>query len=130
MVVSKRHVSRLKDLTDAERKDLAEVMGKITVKYDNLFQCAFPYSMGIHGAPTKNWKGSKGPEKVDPEDAHLHIHFYPPLLRSASVKKFLVGFEMLGEPQRDLTAEQAAERLRNCSDLHYKKAAKDASVAK
>ena len=82
-----------------------------------MFNASFPYSMGIHGNPVKGGNG------------HLHIHFYPPLLRSgkstlkaiASIKKFQVGYEMLGEPQRDLTAEQAAERLRACSEIHYKK---------
>ncbi|KAJ3410495.1 hypothetical protein HDV05_003685 [Chytridiales sp. JEL 0842] len=129
MIVSKQHVSSLKELDANQRKDLADILSKITIKYDNLFQCAFPYSMGIHGAPTKNWAGfqatspASGKEKVEKDTAHLHIHFYPPLLRSASVKKFLVGFEMLGEAQRDLTAEQAAERLRGCGDVHYKKVA-------
>ena len=81
------------------------------IKYDNLFETSFPYSMGWHGAPTDGG-----------HHAHwqLHAHFYPPLLRSATVKKFMVGYEMLAEGQRDLTPEQAAERLRSLSELHYK----------
>jgi UDPglucose--hexose-1-phosphate uridylyltransferase len=81
------------------------------VKYDNLFQSSFPYSAGIHQAPTDG--------KTHPEWT-LHMHFYPPLLRNASVKKFQVGYEMLGEAQRDITAEQSAERLRALSTIHYK----------
>ncbi|KAJ3128195.1 galactose-1-phosphate uridyl transferase [Nowakowskiella sp. JEL0407] len=93
------------------KSEFAECLTAVTVKYDNLFGCSFPYSMGIHQTSAK----------ADPNgEFHLHVHFYPPLLRSASIKKFLVGFEMLGEPQRDLTAEQAAEKLRNCSNVHYK----------
>ncbi len=86
-------------------------------KYDNLFETSFPYSMGWHGAPT----GPSGGTGETPEDYphwQLHAHFYPPLLRSATVKKFMVGYEMLGEPQRDLTAEQAAERLRALPEIH------------
>ena len=84
------------------------------IKFDNLFETSFPYSMGWHGAPT-----AAGYQE---DQAHwqLHAHFYPPLLRSATVRKFLVGFEMLGEAQRDLTAEQAAARLRGLPDVHYK----------
>ena len=94
----------------ARRDDLAVALKQLTSRYDNLFQCSFPYSMGWHGAP---FDGQ--------EDAHwqLHAHFYPPLLRSASVRKFMVGYEMLAEPQRDLTPEQAAERLRAVSAVHY-----------
>ncbi|WP_263078004.1 UDP-glucose--hexose-1-phosphate uridylyltransferase [Endozoicomonas sp. Mp262] len=110
MVLPRRHVLRLPDLTGVERKALAELLKSLTTKYDNLFQTSFPYSMGWHGAPYNNQ-----------HNAHwqLHAHFYPPLLRSASVRKFMVGFEMLAESQRDLTAEQAAERLRQLSDVHY-----------
>ncbi len=85
-------------------------MKKLTSRYDNLFQCSFPYSMGWHGAPFNG------------EENHhwqLHAHFYPPLLRSATVRKFMVGYEMLAETQRDLT-EQAAERLRAVSDIHFR----------
>ncbi|MDX1416935.1 MAG: UDP-glucose--hexose-1-phosphate uridylyltransferase [Candidatus Promineifilaceae bacterium] len=109
LLLPRRHVYRLPDLTNAERDALAEILGRLLIKYDNLFETSFPYSMGWHGAPFgahEHWQ--------------LHAHFYPPLLRSATVKKFMVGFEMLGEAQRDLTAEQAAERLRQLSVLHYK----------
>jgi UDPglucose--hexose-1-phosphate uridylyltransferase len=115
LLLPRRHVLRLPDLTDAERDNLALVLKRFLTRYDNVFQTSFPYSMGWHGAPT------------DGEDnAHwqLHAHFYPPLLRSASVKKFMVGYEMLGEAQRDLTAEQAAGVLRACSEKHYLEAEK------
>ena len=104
-------VQRLPQLDTAQRADLAVALKKLTSRYDNLFQCSFPYSMGWHGAP------------FDDRDAvpwQLHAHFYPPLLRSATVRKFMVGFEMLAEAQRDLTPEQAAEKLRATSDVHYR----------
>jgi len=103
IVVSRRAVSHLGELSDTERDQLADIVKRLTARYDNLFEISFPYSAGIHQAPTD---GLAHPEW------HLHLHFYPPLLRSATVRKFLVGYEMLGEPQRDLTAEAAAERLR------------------
>jgi UDPglucose--hexose-1-phosphate uridylyltransferase len=111
IVLPRRHVLRLDDLEDDERQDLANILKRLLTRYDNLFQVSFPYSMGWHGAP-----GGKG------ENRHwqLHAHFYPPLLRSATVKKFMVGYEMLAEAQRDLTAEGAAERLRELSDIHFK----------
>jgi UDPglucose--hexose-1-phosphate uridylyltransferase len=84
----------------------------LTVKYDNLFQTSFPYSSGIHQSPTD---GKEHPEW------HFHMSFYPPLLRSKTVKKFMVGYEMFAGPQRDITAEQAAETLRNLSEVHYSK---------
>ena len=112
MIVSKRPVQNITLLTDAERTSLADVYRKLTIKYDNLFEVSFAYSAGLHQAPTD---GNDYPEW------HLHMHFYPPLLRSASVKKFMVGYEMLATPQRDITAEQAAQRLRDLSDIHYKK---------
>jgi UDPglucose--hexose-1-phosphate uridylyltransferase len=90
---------------------LAEVFKQVTTCYDNLFEISFPYSMGFHQAPAD---GNPHPEWV------LHAHFYPPLLRSATVKKFMVGFEMLAMPQRDITPEAAAERLRNLPSTHYK----------
>jgi len=110
LLMPRRHVLRLPELVAAERDALAEVIRTLLIKYDNLFETSFPYSMGWHGAPT-------GPGDF----AHwqLHAHYYPPLLRSATVKKFMVGYEMLAEPQRDLTAEQAAERLKSLSDVHY-----------
>jgi UDPglucose--hexose-1-phosphate uridylyltransferase len=89
------------------------------VRYDNLFACSFPYSMGWHGAPF---------DANDPAPWQLHAHFYPPLLRSATVRKFMVGFEMLAEAQRDLTPEQAAERLRATPRQHYRQAARTASA--
>jgi UDPglucose--hexose-1-phosphate uridylyltransferase len=111
LLLPKFTVRRLEALTPAQRADLALVLKRLTTRYDNLFQTSFPYSMGWHGAP---YDGTDG----DPS-WQLHAHFYPPLLRSASVRKFMVGFEMLAEAQRDLTAEQAAERLRALSDVHY-----------
>lgn len=111
MIVSKRPVQHITQLTDAERNAFASIMKKLTAKYDNLFTVSFPYSAGIHQAPVND---GEHPEW------HLHMHFYPPLLRSATVKKFMVGYEMLANPQRDITAEWAAEKLRSMSDLHYK----------
>ncbi|MCB0175620.1 MAG: UDP-glucose--hexose-1-phosphate uridylyltransferase [Anaerolineae bacterium] len=113
MLLPQRHVLRLTDLTDPERDALAEILKRLLSKYDNLFETSFPYSMGWHGAPTDN---------DDYPYWQLHAHFYPPLLRSATVKKFMVGYEMLGEPQRDLTPEQAAIRLQDLPDKHYKEA--------
>jgi len=110
LVISKRPFRSLTDFDDAAKTDLADMYRRVACRYDNLFKCSFPYSMGIHQAPTD---GSNHLE------AHFHLHFYPPLLRSATVRKFMVGFELLGEPQRDLTAEQAAARLRECSEVHY-----------
>ena len=108
LVVSRRPAASLLDLTGAERDQLADVVRRLTTRYDNLFETSFPYSAGLHQAPTD---GRPHPEW------HLHMHFYPPLLRSATVRKFLVGYEMLGEPQRDITAETAAERLRALSEV-------------
>ena len=113
MLLPRRHVLRLNDLAEAEREALAAILKRLSTRYDNLFEVSFPYSMGWHGAPTDNG---------DYPHWQLHAHFYPPLLRSATVKKFMVGYEMLGEPQRDLTAEQAAERLRVLPERHYKTA--------
>lgn len=112
MIISKRAVPSLTSLTDAEKDDLAAIYKLLTVRYDNLFETSFPYSMGLHQSPTD---GKEHPEW------HFHMHFYPPLLRSATVKKFMVGYEMLANPQRDFTAEQSAERLRKLSNIHYKK---------
>ncbi|KAK2467110.1 hypothetical protein APHAL10511_001368 [Amanita phalloides] len=113
----KRHIDSLLHLTSAEKQACAEILSNITVRYDNLFSCSFPYSMGIHQSPVP--LESASPIDDDMDVAHLHIHFSPPLLRSANVKKFLVGFELLAEAQRDFTPEQAAMRLRECSDKHY-----------
>jgi UDPglucose--hexose-1-phosphate uridylyltransferase len=106
-------VARLPDLNPAQRADLAVALKRLTTAYDNLFQCSFPYSMGWHGAPYSNG----GPDDTAPWQ--LHAHFFPPLLRSASVRKFMVGFEMLAEAQRDLTPEQAAQQLRAQPAVHY-----------
>lgn len=111
LLLPRRHVLRLPDLSDDERDSLADILKRLLTRYDNLFGVAFPYSMGWHGAPNDN---------ADYMHWQLHAHFYPPLLRSATVKKFMVGFEMLAESQRDLTAEQAAARLREQSEVHYK----------
>lgn len=113
LVLPRRHVLRLLDLTESEKESLADILKRLLVRYDNLFETSFPYSMGWHNAPTGLFL------EKDMSHWQLHAHYYPPLLRSATVKKFLVGFEMLGEPQRDLTAEQAAERLRQLPDVHY-----------
>lgn len=104
-------VQRLSDLTADQRGDLAKALKELTARYDNLFRTSFPYSMGWHGAPFTD--GAK-------DHWQLHAHFYPPLLRSASVRKFMVGYEMLAEAQRDLTPEQAAEKLRAVSPVHYR----------
>lgn len=111
LLLPRRHVLRLPDLGSTERDGLSEVLQALLIRYDNLFETSFPYSMGWHGAPN---------DAADPGHWQLHAHFYPPLLRSATVKKFMVGYEMLAEAQRDLTAEQAAERLRGLPAKHYK----------
>ncbi|MCC7452381.1 MAG: UDP-glucose--hexose-1-phosphate uridylyltransferase [Anaerolineae bacterium] len=115
MIISKRHVSAMSDFTDDERTALADALRNLTVRYDNIFRASFPYSMGFHQRPTLdgNW-----------DHWHFHAHFYPPLLRSATVRKFMVGYELLGTPQRDITAEQAAVRIREQSAMHYKVTAK------
>ncbi|KAK7115756.1 galactose-1-phosphate uridylyltransferase-like isoform X2 [Littorina saxatilis] len=114
MLLPRRHVLRIEDLTDEERNDLALMLKKLLTKYDNLFETSCPYSMGWHGAPTGEWL------KKDCSHWQLHALYYPPLLRSATVKKFMVGYEMLAQPQRDLTAEQAADKLKKLPDQHYK----------
>lgn len=111
MIISKRHVQHLLQFTDAEKASLASLLKKLTTKYDNLFNVSFPYSAGMHQAPVND--GAH-------EEWHWHMHFYPPLLRSATVKKFMVGYEMLANPQRDITAETAAAALRSLPELHYK----------
>jgi len=116
LLLPRGHVARLPDLSYAERGDLALILGDLTTRYDNLFQCPFPYSMGWHGAPFGQEPSAPQPNSY----WRLHAHFYPPLLRSASVRKFMAGFEILAETQRDLTAEQAAERLRACGGPHYR----------
>ncbi len=107
LLLPKARVARLPDLDPAQRAALADILRRLLTRYDNLFGTSFPYSMGWHGAPF-----------ADGDHSHwqLHAHFYPPLLRSAMVKKFMVGYEMLAEPQRDLTPEAAAARLREMSE--------------
>ena len=114
LLMPKFACARLTDVNSVQKADLAMAIKKLTSRYDNLFQCSFPYSMGWHGAPnnlelTEHWQ--------------VHAHFYPPLLRSATVRKFMVGYEMMAEPQRDLTPEQAAQRLQALSDVHFNESA-------
>jgi UDPglucose--hexose-1-phosphate uridylyltransferase len=110
LLVSKRHVGAMPEFKSEERDALADALKRLTTRYDNLFETSFPYTMGFHQSPT---------DGVDHKEWHFHAHFYPPLLRSATVRKFMVGFEMLGMPQRDITPESAAERLRACSEEHF-----------
>jgi UDPglucose--hexose-1-phosphate uridylyltransferase len=111
MVLCKRRVASLLEMTEAEKDGLADILRRVTIRYDNLFECSFPYSAGMHQAPTDG----KAHEEWD-----WHMHFYPPLLRSATVKKFMVGYEMLANPQRDITPESSAARLRDLSEIHFK----------
>jgi UDPglucose--hexose-1-phosphate uridylyltransferase len=111
LLLPRYHVPSLPDLTEAERDSLARILKRLLTRYDNLFEVSFPYSMGWHGAPS-----GAGPYP----HWQLHAHFYPPLLRSATVKKFMVGYEMLGEPQRDILPENAAALLREMEDVHYR----------
>lgn len=111
MVLPRRHCSSLDQLREPERSDFSDILKWITTRYDNLFEISFPYSSGIHQAPT---------DGQPHEEVHLHMHFYPPLLRSAVIKKFMVGYEMLANPQRDTTAESSAARIRECSERYYK----------
>jgi UDPglucose--hexose-1-phosphate uridylyltransferase len=116
----KRHISSLVHFTVDEKHAFADIMSRVTKRYDNVFSCSFAYAMGIHQRPLPPHRDDDGMYVQDADDiAHLHVHFEPPLLRSASVRKFLAGFEVMAEPQRDLTAEQAAKRLRSCSEVHY-----------
>jgi UDPglucose--hexose-1-phosphate uridylyltransferase len=110
MVLSRRHTADLTQMTDEEHVSLADILKRIATRYDNLFETDFPYSMGLHQQPT---------DSVSHPEWHFHAHYYPPLLRSATVKKFMVGYEMLCGPQRDITPESAAERLRAQSEVHY-----------
>jgi len=110
LLVSRRHLEAMPELGGAERDSLADALKRLTVRFDNLFETSFPYTMGFHQSPTD---GAEHPEW------HFHAHFYPPLLRSATVRKFMVGFEMLGMPQRDISPEESAQRLRNCSEVHF-----------
>ena len=133
MIVSKQHRRSLVDLSEKEREEFAEAVAEVTRRYDNLFETSFPYSeshlwfphsrewtliqlgSGIHQAPLEGTE-----EEINA--SHFHMHFYPPLLRSATVRKFLVGYELMAEPQRDITPEQAAKRLReDCGGELYRK---------
>jgi UDPglucose--hexose-1-phosphate uridylyltransferase len=111
LLLSRRHVSALPELTPEEMAALADILKRVTTRFDNLFQTSFPYSMGFHQRPTD---GRQYPE------LHFHAHFLPPLLRSATIRKFMVGYELLAEPQRDITPESAAQRLGQLSEIHYK----------
>jgi len=111
LLLPRRHVLHIFDLAIDERDALADILKRLLTKYDNLFETSFPYSMGWHGAPFNGEENNHW---------QLHAHFYPPLLRSATIKKFMVGYEMMAEAQRDLTAEQAAQRLRALPEIHYR----------
>jgi UDPglucose--hexose-1-phosphate uridylyltransferase len=106
ILISKSHRERLTDLTRREASSLAQILQRIVLLYDRLFDVPFPYSMGFHQAPVN----------TGVTNFHLHAHYYPPLLRSASIRKFMVGYELLAEPQRDITPESAAEMLRRNLD--------------
>ena len=110
MVLPFRRVSSLAELTAQEEQDLSEALRVLCIKYDNLFLTSFPYSMGIHQAPTGDQQFAH---------THMHLHYYPPLLRSATVKKFMVGYEMMAMAQRDITPEQSAQRLAELPETHY-----------
>jgi UDPglucose--hexose-1-phosphate uridylyltransferase len=110
LLVSRGHRASLPQFSPEERDALADILKRTTTRYDNLFETSFPYTMGFHQAPV---------DGAGHEEWHFHAHFYPPLLRSATVRKYMVGFEMLGMPQRDITPESAAERLRACSEQHF-----------
>ena len=110
MIIGKAHRRSIDEFDELERVSFAEILRRVTIRYDNLFLIPFPYSMGFHQKPT---------DGGGHEYTHFHAHFYPPLLRSATVRKFLVGFEILGSPQRDITPESAAARLRELSETHY-----------
>jgi UDPglucose--hexose-1-phosphate uridylyltransferase len=111
IVIPKRHIPNIGELTENERNSFAEAIKCITTRYDNIFQVSFPYSAGLHQSPT---------DGLEHLEYHTHMHFYPPLLRSASIKKFMVGYEMLANPQRDITPESSAERLRELPKIHYR----------
>lgn len=104
MIVPKQHLKNILELSDEASFNFAEAISKLTQAYDQVFDCSFPYSAGIHQCPTNG---------ASNEHWHWHMSFYPPLLRSATVKKFMVGYEMFGTPQRDITAEVAADTLKN-----------------
>lgn len=110
LILPKKKTQQIKQLSQNQQETLSHIMKSILVKYDNIFQTSFAYSMGWHGAPFSN---------QDCEHWQLHAHYYPPLLRSATIKKFMVGYEMLGCAQRDITPETAAQIIRNQAETHY-----------
>lgn len=110
LLIANRHLSALDQFSSEERRDLADALNRIAIRYDNLFETSFPYTMGFHQRPTGG---------ADYPEWHFHAHFYPPLLRSAKVRKFMVGYEMLAMPQRDITPESAAGQLRSQAERHY-----------
>lgn len=110
MILPRKHMGSILEMNREQRGLLADAMVRLNIRYDNIFQTSFPYSMGIHQMPSD---GGEHPHW------HFHIHYYPPLLRSKSVKKFMVGYEMMAMPQRDLTAEAAAARIREQAEVHY-----------
>ena len=110
LLLSKRHVGDIVALDVAERAGLADMLKRLTTRYNNLFQTSFPYSMGFHQRPT---------DGLEHSEWHFHGHLFPPLLRSATIRKFMVGFELLASPQRDVTPELAAEKLRELPEQHY-----------
>jgi UDPglucose--hexose-1-phosphate uridylyltransferase len=116
LVISRRRVGSLIDLAFAERDSLADIVSRMATRYDNLFQAFLPYSMGFHQSPTDR--------RAHPE-SHLHLHFYPPPLRSAAGRNLMLGLEPLAEPDRDFNAEQAAETLRSLDGRHYRLAARE-----
>jgi UDPglucose--hexose-1-phosphate uridylyltransferase len=110
LVLPRRHLGSFDQMENGERDSLADIMKRLTTRYDNLFETSFPYTMGFHQRPADGQAH---------EEWHFHAHYYPPLLRSATVRKFMVGYELLGSPQRDITPESAAQRLGELSDVHY-----------
>ena len=110
MIISIRPINNILQLSKKEIADFADIIKIATVKYDNIFEVSFPYSAGIHQAPT---------DGLEHNEWHLHMHFYPPLLRSAEIKKFMVGYELLAEPQRDISPERSAEILKQADSVHY-----------
>jgi UDPglucose--hexose-1-phosphate uridylyltransferase len=110
LLLSRRHLTAIDELSAQERELLADILRRITIRYDNVFETPFPYSMGFHQRPADR--------RPHPE-WHFHAHYVPPLLRSATVRKFMVGYELLGTPQRDITPESAAARIREAGEIHY-----------
>ncbi|WP_109300176.1 UDP-glucose--hexose-1-phosphate uridylyltransferase [Aquimarina sp. AU474] len=110
MILPKKHLTNISELNNDETLALADIIKKLTTKYDNLFKTSFPYSAGIHQAPT---------DGQEHQEWHFHMSFYPPLLRSSTIKKFMVGYEMFADPQRDITAELAAKTLESLPETHY-----------